>query len=113
MKPIIAMPHSLRMAQAPKRFQRTFIRNWRKHRGLTLEQLGASLDMTASNLSMLERGERGYSQETLERIAASLQTDVASLIERKPGQFDVAHFFGRASPDTRNAVEKILRPDKE
>ncbi|SDQ98803.1 Helix-turn-helix [Rhizobiales bacterium GAS113] len=94
-------------------FRPTFIRNWRKHRRLTLEQLGDLISMTASNLSMLERGQRGYSQETIEKIAAALQTDVPSLIGRRPGQFDVGLFFGRASADTRNAVEKILRPDNE
>ena len=40
--------------------------------------------MTASHFSMLERGQRGYTQETLEAIADALQTDAASLIMRNP-----------------------------
>ena len=67
-----------------RQFRRTFIREWRKHRNKTLEQLAEALDMTASHFSMLERGQRGYTQETLEAIAEALQTDAASLLMRNP-----------------------------
>lgn len=67
-----------------KRFRRTFIREWRQNRGLTLEQLAERVEMTASHLSMLERGQRAYAQETLEKIADALQTDAASLLMRNP-----------------------------
>jgi transcriptional regulator with XRE-family HTH domain len=70
---------------APKgKFQPTHIREWRKHRGLTLEKVADRLDMTPGHISMLERGQRGYTQETLEAVAAALQTDVASLLMRDP-----------------------------
>ncbi len=72
------------MRPARPRYRPTFIRQWRTYRGLTLEQLAERLDMTASNLSMLERGQRGYAQETLERLADALQTDAASLLMRNP-----------------------------
>jgi transcriptional regulator with XRE-family HTH domain len=69
----------------PQRRRPTFIRQWRKHRGLTLEQLAARLNgMAPSNLSMLERGERGYTQDTLESIADALGTDVSALLTRNP-----------------------------
>ena len=70
------------MARTKKR--PTFIREWRKHRGLTLEQLADRIDMTASHLSMLERGLRAYTQETLEKIADALQTDAAALLTLNP-----------------------------
>jgi transcriptional regulator with XRE-family HTH domain len=65
-------------------YRRTFIRKWRQYRGLTLEELGARLDLTHGNLSRIERGLRPYSQETLEGIARELNTDPASLLERDP-----------------------------
>lgn len=73
-----------RPIQQKRQFRRTFVREWRKFRNLTLEQLADRLDMTASHFSMLERGQRGYTQETLEAIADALQTDAASLIMRNP-----------------------------
>lgn len=66
------------------RFRRTFIKQWREHRGLNQEQLAERLEMTQSHLSMLENGRRGYTQETLEAVAEALQTDVASLLMRNP-----------------------------
>lgn len=75
---------------APEPQRRTFnpikIRSWRKFRKMTLEQLAGRVGMTASNLSMLERGERGYTQESLEAIAKALGTDVPSLFLLEPGR---------------------------
>ncbi len=68
----------------PQRFRRTFLREWRKERKLTLEQLAERIDMTPSHLSMLERGLRGYTQETLEAIAGALSTNPASLLGSQP-----------------------------
>jgi transcriptional regulator with XRE-family HTH domain len=67
-----------------RQFQRTLIREWRTHRRLTLEGLGGRVGMSASHLSMLENGARGYTQDTLERIARALATDPASLLGRNP-----------------------------
>ena len=67
------------------KFRRTFIREWRQHRELTLTQLATLLGLVPSHLSMLERGQRGYTQDTIERLAEALQTDVATLLTRRPG----------------------------
>jgi transcriptional regulator with XRE-family HTH domain len=91
-------------------FRRTFIRQWRKHRGLTLEQLGARLDMTASNLSMLENGKRGYTQETLERVAEALNTDPASLLMRNPTDPDaIWTVWDQAKPAQRVTIVEIAK----
>lgn len=81
------------------RRRRTFIREWRKFRGLTLEQMAARLDMTPSHLSMLERGQRSYTQETLEALADALNTDVASLLMRDP-----------SDPEAPWSIWEILKP---
>ena len=95
-----------------KQFRRTFIREWRKHRGLTLEQLAGRLDdMAPSNLSMLERGQRGYTQETMERIAHALQTDVAALLTRAPGDAgeELRTIWDAAAPGQRRQLVEIAR----
>jgi transcriptional regulator with XRE-family HTH domain len=93
------------MAKRDPQFRPTFIRSWRKYRGLTLEQLGGRIDMTASNLSMLERGERGYSQETLEAIADALGTEVASLLIRDPTKDDaIWSIWDNALPAERRQI---------
>jgi transcriptional regulator with XRE-family HTH domain len=94
-----------------KRYQRTFIRQWRQHRNLTIEQLGERLDMTPSHLSMLERGQRGYTQVTLEAIADALQTDVASLLMRNPRDPDAAiwSLWDQAAPSQREQIVEVVK----
>lgn len=100
---IAAMPR-------PAKFRKTFIRQWREFRGLTLEQLGERLEMTSSYLSMLERAQRGYTQETLEAIANALQTDVASLLMRNPTDPDqIWSVWDQAKPGQRRQIVEIAK----
>lgn len=69
-----------------------FIREWRKHRHMTQDQLvsrlieygGESVPTTAASLSRLENGKQPYSQHLMEALADVLSTDVGSLIMRNP-----------------------------
>lgn len=76
------------MAKVQTRFKkkapRHFIREWRKHRGLTLEALAERAGMTHGNLSQLERGIINYTQPTLEALAEALDCEPADLIMRAP-----------------------------
>ena len=98
------------MQQKPL-MRRTFIRDWRKAKGLTIEQLAERLDgMAPSNLSMLERGLRGYVQSTLERIAEELDTDVASLLSRRPTEDEpIVQIFAKATPVQRRQIVEIAK----
>lgn len=74
--------HHLEMVR--KQHARWFLREWRKHRGLTQDQLAERASLSKPFISQLERGERQYTQEVLERLAGVLQTDAPSLIMRDP-----------------------------
>lgn len=91
--------HGVYMARRPPnrvkprfkpQLRRTFIRQWRKHRGLTLEALAArvgerlGVGFTHASLSRIERQRQPYSQQVLEALAEELNTDVASLLMRDP-----------------------------
>lgn len=96
--------------QTRPRFRPTYIAQWREYRRLTQEQLSSKLDMTQGNLSMLENGRRGYSQETLERIAEALQTDVASLLTRNPSSGDaIWSIWEHAKPNERQLILDLAR----
>jgi transcriptional regulator with XRE-family HTH domain len=93
-----------------RKFKRTFIRQWRHHRGLTLEKVADRLDMTPGHLSMLERGQRGYTQDTLEAVASALQTDVASLLMRDPTDADaIWSIWDQAKPAQRRQLVEIAK----
>ena len=90
--------------------QKVFVREWRKHRGLTLQMLADRLDMTPSHFSMLERGERGYTQETLEKLESALNTDVGSLLVRDPT--DPSEFWSlwdKAKPGQRKQIVEVAK----
>jgi len=101
--------HNILMSKA-RRFRRTYIREWRKHRGLTLEKVADRLDMTPGHISMLERGQRGYTQETLEAVASALQTDVASLLMRDPSDPEaIWSIWDQAKPGQRRQIVEIAK----
>ena len=86
----------------------TCIRNWRQHRGYSLDRLADMVPMDKSNLSKVERGILPYNQEMLERLADALMTDVASLLMRDPMQAGaIWSLWERASPGERAQIETI------
>lgn len=90
--------------------RRTFIREWRKYRNLTQEQLASRVDMVPSNLSMLERGVRGYTQDTLEALAMALQTDAASLLMRNPeNDSAIWSIWDTAKPGEKKMIVEIAK----
>jgi len=61
-----------------------YIKQWRKHRGLTQEQLAERVGIDKSYLSKIENGQRRYDQPFLETVAEILQCAPADLIIRDP-----------------------------
>lgn len=68
----------------PKKFRPTCIRQWRHYRGVTLETVAVRIGMTPGLVSLVERGLRGYTQDTVEALASALRTDPAALLTRDP-----------------------------
>lgn len=64
--------------------QRHFIRQWRKHRGLTQEQFAERIGVDKSYVSKIESGKRRYDQPFLEAAAEILRCEPADLIVRDP-----------------------------
>jgi len=62
------------------------IRKLRKGRGLTLNQLAAEVGSDVGNLSRLERGQQGYSDQTLSKIATALGVPVVALFAEDDAQ---------------------------
>ena len=63
-----------------------YVREWRKHRGLSQEALAERIEKTQGYVSKLERFEQDYNQGLLEALAYALMCDPADLIMRNPLQ---------------------------
>lgn len=70
--------------------QRTFLTQWRKYRGLSLDKAVERLEFEAEfpfskgQLSRVERGEFPYGQDLLEALATIYRCDVPDLLMRDP-----------------------------
>lgn len=61
-----------------------YVREWRKFRGLTQEQLAERIGIDKGYLSKIENGKRRYDQPFLEAAAAAMSCEPADLIIRNP-----------------------------
>ena len=59
------------------------IRHFRGQRGLTLDQLGDSVGLAGSQLSLIENGKREPKLSTLDSLAEALDVELADLLARE------------------------------
>lgn len=100
--------------------RRHFIKEWRKHRGMTQERLAAEIGVAVSTISQLETMKQGYSQPTLEAIADALDCEPADLLMRKPPNKDdpdpdngMWSIWENLDLETRNQVVEIVKTFKK
>lgn len=105
------------MARTPKRVvprfkkrRRIFVSEWRKHRGLTQEQLAERVGWSVSNVSQLEQGRQGYSQEGLEALADALNCDPGQLLNVNPMKSEgIWSLWETAKPGERDLIINLAR----
>lgn len=87
-----------------------FIREWRKHRDLTQEQLAERLGMTYQNLGKIERGLVSYTQPLLEGLADALNCTPADIIMRDPSKPDsIYSIWEQLEPAAKSQVVEIAK----
>jgi transcriptional regulator with XRE-family HTH domain len=91
-----------------RELQRTFIREWREFRGLSLEELAQAAGMVKGNLSKIERGINPYNQVRLELIARRLDCTPADLLARPPGVAPALEsLLNAATPEQQSQLASI------
>lgn len=115
--------HNSRMAPRSKNVAKelrrpTYIKAWRKHRGLTLEGLvdalayKAGYEISDGQLSRVERGVSPYTQDLLEAIASVLGVELYVLLRnppRDPGDDEPEDIVHDMTQDQRRQAIAILR----
>jgi transcriptional regulator with XRE-family HTH domain len=89
----------------------TYIRQWRKFRGLELQQLAEMTNMDIGHLSRIERGLRPYNQEQIEAIALALKTTVGALVSRAPQDAEAEELWriwDELSDETRAVIRAMI-----
>lgn len=91
-----------------------FIRDWRKFRKKTQQQLAEELGIGQGSLSDLENAQFDYVQSTLERIAKALRCEPADLIGRPPDQSDIfREVFGGLDEQGQKRALALLKALKD
>lgn len=75
---------SERFGKSTGELQKWYLREWRKHRGMTQEQLAEAIDSTKQTVSRMESGTRTYNQPFLEACADALKCRPADLLNGPP-----------------------------
>jgi transcriptional regulator with XRE-family HTH domain len=87
-----------------------FFRQWRKHRGMTQEELAETIGVTPPSISQLENGKQGFTNDTLEALAEALNCTPGDLLMRNPladdGPLDV---WGRIRVEDRARALEVLK----
>lgn len=85
-----------------------FIKEWRKHRGLTQDQLAERIGVSPAVLSRIESGRQRYNQDMLEAIGRVLTCAPADLIGRDPTDAAAAT-WATLTPGERVAVTQVAK----
>lgn len=80
--------HHPRMPEPKAEKPQNFIRQWRKYRKLTQEQLAAAVDVATASISQLETGKQGFSDSMLYALADALGCSAGDLLSKAPPSDD-------------------------
>lgn len=107
------------MSSTPQ-YRRTYIREWRNKRGLSLRQLaerleespGGNLLISHTSIGRIEKGKQPYSQPILEALAAALGVSTSMLLEVNPEKdgdvIDITLRLNKAPPELRQQVIDVV-----
>lgn len=89
---------------------RHYIREWRKHRQLTQEQLAERIGIDKSYLSKIENGKKRYDQPFLEAAAEAMSCEPGDLIVRDPSEPEgIWSIWNQLEPVARRQVVDIAK----
>jgi transcriptional regulator with XRE-family HTH domain len=87
-----------------------YVREWRKYRGYSQEQLAEMLGVTHSAISQLETGRVNYTQPMLEALAEALNAAPGFIVAVNPlvggGMWSI---WEKARPAQRTQIEAIAQ----
>jgi transcriptional regulator with XRE-family HTH domain len=88
-----------------------YLREWRKFRGMTQQELADALDTSKSVISDMERGELQLSPKWLRRIAPILKTQPGYILDHDPAELDndIIDIWSHIDAKDRARAANVLR----
>lgn len=98
------------VSKNPHTRQRTFLREWRKYRGLSQTEAAERVEIDQTTLGRIERGVVPYNQDFLERLALAYGCDVEDLLSVDPLKPDPPKLvYNRLRAAPKAVQEQALR----
>lgn len=93
-----------------KERRRIFLKQWRKYRGMTQEELADAMGWSVSNVSQLEQGKQGYSDEGLAALSEILRCTPGQILEVDPTDDNaIWSLWERAKPGQRTTLLEVAK----
>ncbi len=101
-------------------YRRTYIKEWREKRGLSLRRLadrlenspGGDLLISHTSIGRIEKGQQPYSQPILEALSAALGVPAWMLLEVNPEKdgdvIDITLRLNKAPPELREQAISVI-----
>lgn len=105
-------PTSLRIARRETIPVVHYIKEWRKHLGLSVDKLGEIAGISGSMISQLERGKTTYTQNTLEALARALNLQAWQLLACGPEENQELWRMVMNTPERRAIWSQISESDR-
>jgi len=91
---------------------RHFIREWRKHRGYSQEELAELVGVSTSSISQLETYKQGFTDTTLQALADALACQPGDLLMRNPldddAPWSIWDTVKKAAPQKRAEIIAVI-----
>lgn len=93
----------------PKYEPEVNVRAWREHRRLSLDDLVAKSGVSKSQIGAIERGDRGYTRDSLERIADALEIPPAIMLYIHPDEVTILDLLQGLDREKREMVRSTVK----
>lgn len=104
----VHMPKTAKPHPKPQR-AKTFLREWRNHKGFKLEPVAEELGMTHASLSRIERGLQPYNQDLLEAVSNLYGCSPADLLMRDPESAGIWSLWELAREGERKQIIELAK----
>lgn len=111
-EPTLKMPR-MKKRRAALPLGRTYLREWRKERHLTIEQLAERAGLSIATVSDIENQKVAYTQKSLEPLAKALEVPPGFLLSRHPSAaldtWAIAEQIGQMTQERREQLSDLLK----
>ena len=107
---LYAMGKVGKKGQPERKYRRTHLKEWREHRGMTIEELANAVETSDATISRLENGKQPYTQALFERLARALHCTPSDLIDRTPTEAEsLGSLFAGMSEASREYTLTVMK----